>query len=357
MVFHSFSYLVFFPIVIAGFFIIPQKIKNLWLLTASYFFYMSWNCKYAILIVTSTIVTYLCAMFIEKANLHQARLAKKIYVAISLIINLATLFAFKYLSFFTININKLFLFFGSETTVPSLNLLLPVGISFYTFQVIAYILDVYRGKTKVEKNIITYALYVSFFPALVAGPIERANNLLTQLKQKYSFDFERVKSGLLLILWGFFLKLVLTERLAIVVNHVYSDYDKYVGFYLIIATVAFAFQIYTDFVAYSYIAMGSAQVIGIKLMENFNAPYFSTSISEFWHRWHISLSTWFRDYVYIPLGGNRHGKIKKYRNVLIVFILSGLWHGANWTFIIWGALNGVYQIIGSLPPPNQLLYK
>jgi D-alanyl-lipoteichoic acid acyltransferase DltB (MBOAT superfamily) len=234
-------------------------------------------------------------------------------------------------------------------SAPTFSLILPVGISFYTFQALGYTIDVYRGEVTAERNFFKYALFVSFFPQLVAGPIERSKNLLNQVRMMESvqFNYERMRSGLLLMIWGLFLKVVLAERAAIIVNQVYNNYENYTGFYVIIATFLFAIQIYVDFSAYSLIAIGAAEVLGFNLMQNFNTPYFSRTVGEFWRRWHISLSTWFRDYLYIPLGGNRCSRWRKHLNILIVFVVSGLWHGANWTFVIWGGLNGIYQIIGA----------
>ena len=233
-----------------------------------------------------------------------------------------------------------------ELIQTGFDVILPVGISFYTFQALSYTMDVYRGEIYAEKNILKYALFVSFFPQLVAGPIERSKNLLIQFNEEHHFDYERVKNGLLLMLWGFFMKLVIADRVALLVNQVYNNWQQYAGLELVIATVFFAVQIYCDFGSYSNIAIGAAQVMGFTLMENFKQPYFATSVADFWRRWHISLTSWFRDYLYIPLGGNKKGKVRKYINVMIIFLTSGLWHGASWHFVIWGALNGFFQIIG-----------
>lgn len=235
--------------------------------------------------------------------------------------------------------------------MPALDVILPVGISFYTFQALSYTMDVYRGEIYAEKNFLKYALFVSFFPQLVAGPIERSKNLLKQINKVHRFDVEKVRSGLLLMVYGFFQKVVVSEYLAIVVNNVYDNYTERTGYQLLIASICFAFQIYCDFGGYSNIAIGAARVMGFELMENFNAPYFSQSVAEFWRRWHISLSTWFRDYLYIPLGGNRKGKVRKQINLMIVFLVSGLWHGASMHYVIWGGINGLYQVIGSILKP------
>lgn len=352
MLFNSFSFLLFFPFVTILYFIIPQRFKNLWLLISSYYFYMSWNPKYAILIAISTVITYISGLLIGRSKENTIR--KKLWVFLSMTSNLAILFFFKYFDFFIENLNRVFAIVGIEMVSPAFDVILPVGISFYTFQALSYTMDVYRGDIYVEKNLLNYALFVSFFPQLVAGPIERSKNLLVQINRKHYFDYERAKAGLLLMLWGFFMKLVIADRVAVVVNTVYNDYQTYQGITLIIATLFFGVQIYCDFASYSVIAIGSAQVMGYKLMDNFKQPYFSKSIAEFWRRWHISLSTWFRDYLYIPLGGNRKGSLRKYFNVMLVFIVSGLWHGASWNFVIWGFLHGAFQVIGQITRPLKI---
>ena len=348
MLFNSFHFLIFFPIVTLIYFFIPYRVRWIWLLITSYYFYMCWNPKYAILIATSTLITYLSGILISKSKDK-----KKLWVALSFISNLGILFFFKYFNFAIENINIILNKLHITLITPSFDVLLPVGISFYTFQALSYTVDVYRGDVKPEKNLGKYALFVSFFPQLVAGPIETSKHLLDQFNHNYDFDYERVKSGFLLMLWGFFQKLVIADRIAIVVNTVYNNYTSYSGFTLIVATVLFAFQIYCDFSSYSDIAIGCARVMGFELMQNFNRPYFSKSIAEFWRRWHISLGGWFRDYLYIPLGGSRHGKLKKYRNIMIVFLTSGLWHGAGWGFIVWGFLHGFYQVVGDLLKPTR----
>lgn len=346
MIFNSLEFLIFLPIVLAGYFLSPVKIKNYFLLVASYFFYMCWNVKYALLLLGSTLISYLCGLILEK---QKSNLAKKWTVAVCFIANLGLLFIFKYLSFFFRTIEKVLEFTNNHVELPQVSLLLPVGISFYIFQTLGYVMDVYRGEVKAERKFATYALFVSFFPQLVAGPIERSKNMLRQLNgEPAKFDFERAKSGFLLMLWGFFLKLVIADRIAVFVDNVYGDYNAYSGVYLIVATILFAFQIYCDFYGYSIIALGVAKIIGISLTENFNAPYFSVSVSQFWKNWHISLTSWFRDYIYIPMGGNRKGKWRKYWNILVVFLVSGLWHGASLSFVVWGGLNGIYQIVGSI---------
>lgn len=276
---------------------------------------------------------------------------KKMWVFLSVSSNLGILFFFKYYDFFSTSLTRVSTYFHSPIYTPSFDYLLPVGISFYTFQALSYTIDVYRKDVKAEKNLGRYALFVSFFPQLVAGPIEKSKNLLHQFDEKHSFEYVRVKNGLLLIIWGLFQKIVVADRLAILVNTVYNNPSDYKGFEIALATVFFAFQVYCDFSAYSDIARGVAEVMGFRLSRNFRSPYFSKSIQEFWRRWHITLGAWFKDYMYIPLGGNRRGKLRYYFNVTAVFLVAGLWHGATLNFIIWGALHGVYQVIGDLLRP------
>ncbi|MCM1087835.1 MAG: MBOAT family protein [Muribaculaceae bacterium] len=349
MLFNSAEFLLFFPIVTLIYYVIPQKAKNFWLLLASYFFYMCWNVKYVLLLLFSTVITYASGLLLEKFA-RQASY-KKLIVAASMVLNLAVLFYFKYFNFALSLVSGLFAAIHIELQIPEFDILLPVGISFYTFQALSYTMDVYRGEIYAEKNFFRYALFVSFFPQLVAGPIERSKNLLKQFPTPKKFDFERARDGFLLMLWGFFLKIVLADRIAIFVDTVYADYGTYTGWFLTVATIFFAVQIYCDFYGYSVIAMGAAQILGIRLMENFDAPYLATSVAEFWRRWHISLTSWFKDYLYIPLGGSRKKKVRKYLNKLIVFLVSGLWHGAEISYVIWGGINGIYQIIGEILQP------
>ena len=342
MLFNSAGYLVFFTIVCLVYFILPKKVKRAFLLLASYFFYSCWNLKYSLLMLFSTVATYLTAIAMDMVGTKKK---KKLYLGLCFFVNLAILFVFKYYGF-TINfLNKILGLVGVSLNLPLINVLLPVGISFYTFQALGYIVDVYRGEIKAEKNFINYALFVSFFPQLVAGPIERSKNLLTQIDNLGRRRYENLSKGLLYILWGFFLKLVIADRAAIFVNQVYDSYQGYSYVFLCYAALLFAVQIYCDFYSYSIIAKGSAKILGYDLMDNFKAPYLSKSITEFWRRWHISLSTWFKDYLYIPLGGNRKGAFRKHLNVLIVFLVSGLWHGANYTFVLWGLIHGIFNIL------------
>lgn len=350
MLFNSLEFLLFFPAVCLGYYVIPHRFRYLFLLACSYFFYMCWNPQYALLMLTSTAITYASGLLLARANAireERRRLrARKWCVAVSFVSNLAILFFFKYFQFAADTVIRVLHMLQIEAQPPAFDVILPVGISFYTFQALSYTVDVYRGEIYAEKNFLKYALFVSFFPQLVAGPIERSKNLLIQINERHRFDFARVRDGLLLMLYGFFQKVVLAEYLGMAVDGIYNTYAERTGFQLLVATVLFAFQIYCDFGSYSNIAIGAARVMGFRLMENFNTPYFAVSVSDFWRRWHISLSTWFRDYLYIPLGGNRRGRVRKWFNLMVVFVTSGLWHGASWHFVFWGFLNGAYQVVG-----------
>lgn len=343
MLYTSFKFLLFFPIVCLFYFLFKkEKTRKIWLLISSYFFYICWNAYYSLLLLFSTIVTYLSGKYISKYPKK-----KKIFLIISLVINIGILFFFKYANFFIDNLNNILNIF-KISNFNHLDILLPVGISFYTFQALSYTMDIYRGDVKAEKSFLDYALFVSFFPQLVSGPIEKSKDFLPQLKIKHNFDYDRVKKGLLIMLVGFIYKMVVADRIAIAVNTVYGNLSNYSGIILFITAILYSFQIYTDFYGYSLIAKGTAKVLGYELYDNFDSPYLSKSIKEFWRRWHISLSTWFRDYLYFPLGGSRTSYIKKIRNIMIVFLVSGLWHGASWTFVIWGLLHGLYQVISIL---------
>jgi D-alanyl-lipoteichoic acid acyltransferase DltB (MBOAT superfamily) len=342
MLFNSLQFVFFFPIVVAAYFALNPKYRWIILLIASYYFYMCWNYKYILLIIVSTVVDYFAGILMYRTQHRRSRI---LILLASLGTNLGLLFFFKYFNFFGESINyvldKLNIFYD----VPAYNYLLPVGISFYTFQTLSYTIDIYRGKQEPEYHFGRFALFVSFFPQLVAGPIERSVNLIPQFRKTFTFDYERVKNGILLMGWGFFKKVVIADRLAEYVNLVYNNPEGFSGLNNIIATFFFSFQIYCDFSGYSDIAIGAALIMGYKLMTNFRRPYFAESIREFWQRWHISLSTWFRDYVYISLGGNRVVKWRWYYNLFITFLVSGLWHGAEWTFVIWGAIHGAYMVI------------
>lgn len=343
MLFNSLHFGLFFPIVVALFFATPKQYRWVLLLAASYYFYASWKVAYLGLILASTLVDYVAGIQMGKKDSREAR---RPYLFLSLIVNLGILFTFKYFNFFVGSAEAALASLGFGWEAPVLDVLLPVGISFYTFQTLAYTIDVYRDQQEPEHHLGRFALYVSFFPQLVAGPIERSQRLLPQFRESKAFDYQRVVDGLKLMLWGFFKKVVIADRLAIYVNEVYGAPETYGAWPALVATYFFAFQIYCDFSGYSDIAIGAAQVMGYDLMENFRRPYHAKSINEFWHRWHISLSTWFRDYLYIPLGGNRVPKRRWYFNLFTVFVVSGLWHGAAWTFVVWGALHGGYLILG-----------
>ena len=341
MLFNSLDFLIFFPVIVGLYFALSPKYRWVLLLGASYYFYMCWKAEYIILIVFSTLVDYFAAG--QMARIQEKK-KRRPFLYLSLLSNLGLLFFFKYWNFFSGETRALLDSWNIMVDVPTFQLLLPVGISFYTFQTLSYTIDVYNGKLEPEKNLGRFALYVSFFPQLVAGPIERATHLLPQLRQTFDFDYQRVVSGLQQMLWGFFKKVVIADRLAVYVNEIYASPGDENGLALLLATYFFAFQIYCDFSGYSDIAIGAARVMGYDLMENFRTPYLSKSIREFWSRWHISLSTWFRDYLYIPLGGNRVPQVRWFLNLFIVFVVSGFWHGANWTFLIWGALHGSYLV-------------
>jgi alginate O-acetyltransferase complex protein AlgI len=345
MTFISPQYLLFFPTVVIIYFLLPQRYRWILLLLASYYFYAAWRLEYTLLILFSTTVDYFAG---RQMGRLQSRSARRPYLILSLVVNLGLLFAFKYANFFNDSLRQAFSEVNILYDVPAFDFLLPVGISFYTFQTLSYTIDVYRGKLEPETHFGIFALYVSFFPQLVAGPIERAVRLLPQLRREHRFEEERVISGLRLILWGVFKKVVIADRLAIYVNNVYGSPEEYAGLPILLATYFFAFQIYCDFSGYTDIAIGSARVLGINLMRNFRQPYMARSIPDFWRRWHISLSSWFRDYFYIPLGGSRVSIPRWYLNVLLVFLVSGLWHGASWTFVIWGGLHGLYVVMGHM---------
>jgi alginate O-acetyltransferase complex protein AlgI len=339
MIFNSFVFAVFLPIVLFSAFLFKKNKKNI-LLLASYFFYGWWNWSYLLLIFFSTIIDFICAKKIVSSKQY-----RKKYLYLSLAVNLGVLFSFKYFNFFNNQVNLLLETLNVSYLIPHMGIILPMGISFYTFQTMAYTIDVYKGKIQPEKNFFTFALFVTYFPQLVAGPIERAKHLLSEINKNSSITVENIYSGLGRVLFGLFKKVVIADRLALFVNQVYQSPEEYDGSILLIATVFFAFQIYCDFSGYSDIAIGVSRMFGIRLMENFNIPYLANGISDFWSKWHISLSTWFRDYVYIPLGGNQSNHL---RNIFLVFLISGLWHGASWTFIIWGALHGAAFIVSYL---------
>ena len=361
MLFHSIEFLVFFPVVVLLYAFLPRKCRALWLLIASYYFYMSWNAKYAILIAVSTLVTWAGSLLIGRIPKDAAAESpdsgqsipgvRRAVLILVFVVNLGILFFFKYFDFAIQSVNRAIGLIGISPVRASFDVLLPVGISFYTFQALGYCVDVYRGEEKAEKSLLRYALFVSFFPQLVAGPIERSGHLMRQIdgiEEIRVRDAERIVNGLILMLWGLFLKMVVADRVAIVADTVFKRPYLYGTCGLITGAIAFSLQIYCDFNAYSTIARGAARVMGFDLMDNFDTPYFAQSIADFWRRWHISLTSWFRDYVYIPLGGNRCSRGRRYLNQMITFLVSGLWHGAAWTYVAWGGLHGIYRIVGDL---------
>jgi D-alanyl-lipoteichoic acid acyltransferase DltB (MBOAT superfamily) len=345
MLFNSFQFTVFFLIVVGLYFAIPHRYRWIMLLAASYYFYMCWKVMYIFLIIGSTLICYLTGLQMSK---QPDQKSKKPYLWMCLAANLGILFFFKYFNFFSQSAMEIFQAWHIHYNAPVFDVLLPVGISFYTFQALSYIIDVYNDRVQAERHLGIFALYVAFWPQLVAGPIERTHHLLPQFREKHAFDYKRVTDGLRLMLWGLFKKVVIADHLATYVNQVYNHVNDYQGMPLIMATAFFAVQIYCDFSGYTDIARGAARIMGYDLMENFNRPYFSKSVREFWQRWHISLSTWFRDYVYIPLGGSRVVRWRWHYNLLLTFLLSGLWHGAAWTFVAWGTLHGCYLILENM---------
>ncbi len=354
MLFNSLHFLLFFPIVVLIYFLIPKKARWVWLLIASYYYYMCWNAKYALLLAGTTLVSWLSGLLISNcAGKPNEKTLKKLWVALSLVLNLGVLFLFKYFDFGLDFLNRVLRVLRLGPVTVQLELLLPVGISFYILQEVSYTMDVYRGEVAVERNPFRYALFVSFFPQLLAGPIERSKDHLAQFSEEHSFDYDRVKRGLWLMLWGYFQKLVIADRVAIYVNTVFGDPQiyRYGGVVNVIAMFFNIFQIYADFAGYSNLARGAAEVLGFRLTTNFVRPFFSDNITELWKRWHVSLSRWFTSYLYIPLGGSRRGKLRRYINVMIIFLVSGLWHGADWTYLIWGGLNGAISVCEHLLDP------
>ena len=341
MLFNSIDFAIFLPIVFLLYWFVTKTIKkqNFLLLIASYIFYGWWDWRFLSLILFSTVVDYTIGVFLSK---QENNIKRKYFLATSLIVNLGLLVFFKYYNFFLDNFISAFSFFGTDFSGTTLKIILPVGISFYTFQTLSYTIDVYKRNLEPAKDFISFAAFVSFFPQLVAGPIERASNLLPQFYKSRIFDRSRATDGLRQILWGLFKKIVIADQCAEYANIIFNDSANYSGSSLVLGALFFSFQIYGDFSGYSDIAIGVSRLFGFNLMKNFAFPYFSRDIAEFWRRWHISLSTWFRDYLYIPLGGSKGGTWMKIRNTFIIFLVSGFWHGANWTFVIWGALNAIY---------------
>lgn len=338
MLFNSIEFLLFFPVVTLLYFLLPHRFRWLHLLAASSIFYMFFVPIYILILAFTITVDYFAGILIENARGKN----RKFFLVLSLTANIGVLAFFKYYNFFTENLDQLTQFLDIGYALPVLSILLPVGLSFHTFQAMSYTIEVYRGNQKAERHFGIYALYVMFYPQLVAGPIERPQNLLPQFYEHHVFDAQRVSRGLKLMLWGFFKKIVIADNLAVFVDTVYNQPQSWDGLSLIIAAIFFSFQVYCDFSGYSDIAIGAAEVMGFELMTNFNRPFHASSISELWQRWHISLTSWFRDYLYIPLGGNRGSKVSWYFNIVFVFFISGIWHGAAWTYIFWGLLNGFF---------------
>lgn len=375
MLFNSFGYALFLPIVFALYWIVPRKFRWIILLISSYYFYASWGVEYVAVILLTTVLSYAAALYIDgrrsraedsgrrrtprAAGSDRRRRSarpsgsKKTVLVLSVVACAGILFFFKYFNFFTESVASLLGKISIPVQPVTLQLALPIGISFYIFQTISYLVDVYRGDIPAEPNFGIYAVYISFFPKVMQGPIERGEKLLPQLNAPKRFRYRQATYGMKLMAWGYFKKLVLADGLAVYANQVYNDLPSYTGFSLVLATFFFAIQLYCDFSGYTDIALGSAKILGINLTQNFRAPYFASSIKDFWGRWHISLSSWLRDYIYIPLGGNRVGPIRHALNVLITFLVSGLWHGASWNYVLWGGIHGVLQVIEGLFPWNQ----
>lgn len=353
MLFNSNSFYIFFPIVFTIYWLIPQKHRWGILLVSSYYFYMSWNVKYVALILLTTVVSYVTALLLDRTDSVRK---KKLYLAAALVISLGVLFFFKYFNFLSLSVTNALRAISIPVDDFTLNLMLPVGISFYTFQTLSYVIDVYRGEVKATTHFGKYATFISFFPQLVAGPIERTRNLLPQIEAEHQFHYDKAIYGVKMMAWGYFKKLVIADNIAAYVNLVYDDVTAHAGLSLIIATLCFAFQVYCDFSGYSDIALGAAKLMDIDLMQNFKGPYWAGSIKEFWSRWHISLSTWFRDYVYIPLGGNRVSKGRQRFNLMVTFLTSGMWHGASWNYLLWGAIHGAGQIVENALPKKKKHY-
>ena len=359
MIFNSFQFLWLFPIIFTLYYAVnclnnrlqekkenkTPNISNYLLLIISYMLYFQWNPAYTLILLGVTLCTYAAAIIIEKQQAHGK---KKYIIYTGALLSLMPLIVFKYYNFILENFEYLFSSIGIKIGLTGLNWAVPVGLSFFTFQAVGYLWDVYYKKIKAERNIFDYMLFVAFFPQILSGPISKAQSLLPQIKQKRTFDYTKAVQGLKWLLWGFFLKTVLADRLGIYVDTVFSNYQYYTGLTCFVTSILYSFQIYGDFAGYSLMAIGVGRLLGFDLINNFNRPYLSTSITEFWRRWHISLSTWLKDYIYIPLGGSRCSKLRSYWNILITFLVSGIWHGANWTFIVWGLIHGFIQIIEKL---------
>jgi alginate O-acetyltransferase complex protein AlgI len=347
MLFNSIQFLIFFPVVTVAYFALPHRTRWAWLLAASCLFYMAFIPSYILILLVTIVIDYCAAILMED---RPARWRRPLLIA-SITSTCLVLAVFKYLGFIAANAAAVARALHLSYVPPALSVILPIGLSFHTFQSLSYVVEVYRGQQRAERHFGIYALYVMFYPQLVAGPIERPQNLLHQFRTPQVFDYARVRDGLKLMAWGLFKKVVIADRLSMMVNPVFDRPREFGGLQLIVASVFFAYQIYCDFSGYSDIAIGAARVMGFRLMTNFDRPYQSTSVREFWRRWHISLSTWFRDYLYTPLGGNRRGRPRQYASLICTFLVSGLWHGANWTFVVWGFLHGIYVVCGLVLAP------
>lgn len=348
MLFNSIGFLIFFPIVVLIYFALQSKYRNIWLLLASYYFYACWSVEYAAMLFLTTLVTYLSARFMNGKY-------KKIIFSGCLTLNICILMGIKFFNIGAVLLGKILEVLHMSLDVGAFSVILPVGMSFYMFQSLGYLIDVYRGTTEVENNFVRYALFVSFFSTILSGPIERSGNLLKQIQKGTEFSYDNAKTGLLMMLFGYFEKILISNRIAPLVNDAYTNYES--GSILIWAVILYGIQIYTDFAGYSYIARGTAKVLGFDIIENFKRPYFAVSIKEFWSRWHISLSQWLRDYVYFSLGGSRQGKFKTYRNLILTFLISGIWHGNGLGFIVWGLLHGIYQVVGRVTENCRTKFK
>ena len=344
MLFNTYQFFLFLVVVIGLFFALPHRFRWILMLAASYFYYMYWDPRYAILIFTTTVVVYGTALLMD----GRPERAKKLLVAVSVIINLSILATIKYFNFINDSLKDLFALFGASYTVPAMSILMPIGISFYTFQALSYTIDIYRGTRKPERHFGIFALYVSFFPVLLCGPIERSTTLLPQFYREMEFNYDRVTDGLKLVAWGYFQKLVIADRLSLFISQVQANPKAFSGLPVLAAIYLYPFQVLCDFSGYTDMAIGVALIMGYRLTENFRRPFLALSLADMWRRWHISLISWFRDYLYIPLGGNRVPRWRQYLNLMIIFTLSGLWHGAQWTFVLWGSLNGLFIIISRM---------
>ena len=354
MLFNSIEFALFLPVMFVLYWSVPKRYwqgQNILLLLGSYFFYSCWDFRFLFLLIFSTLLDYYTGL--KMASASDAR-SKKRWFWLSVVVNLGFLGIFKYYNFFSASFAAALSHLGLTVNPWTLRVILPVGISFYTFHGLSYVIDIYKNRIRPEKNFIDYALFVSFFPLLVAGPIERATHLLPQVRNKRTFDYDNAVDGLRQMLWGFFKKVAIADTCAIFVNHIFSNYTAYNGSTLVLGALFFAFQIYCDFSGYSDIAIGTARLFGFDLLRNFAFPYFSRDVAEFWRRWHISLSSWFRDYLYIPLGGSKGNVWMKVRNTFIIFLVSGYWHGANWTYIVWGLLNALYILPSVLSGTNRV---